>query len=76
MQPSSALRLRGFVPVELVRHEAVAGRADTPAHAGRSAAAVTDLTAGGGPWPDSADARPDPVAARADPGTLFLDADL
>ncbi len=66
--PSNALRLRGFVPVELVRREAAVGRTRRPVPTGEPTVAVAVAM--------TAEPGPDPTGAWADPVTLFLDADL
>lgn len=65
--PSPALRLRDFVPVELVRREAAVARPRKRLAGGEPAAPAAPATAG--PPQDSA-------PAWADPFTLFVDADL
>jgi hypothetical protein len=68
--PSPALRLRGFVPVELAQHRAARAAARRPVHA-TGATAPADVR----PIPDAA---PEPVPAPtwSDRGTLFAEADL
>jgi len=66
--PSPALRLRGFVPVELVRREAAAAdRASAPAEVATDAPVRR---------PAATIAAPDPSPAWADRVTLFADAEL
>lgn len=71
-QPSPSLRLRGFVPVELVRHRATRAAGQAAPRASRRA----------GPTPDGPQAAPDPTPdpqpapSWAERVTLFADAEL
>jgi hypothetical protein len=75
---SPALRLRDFVPVELVRREAAAGRAagGGGGRAVATAGAREPAAAGSSAARDIAQPRPDAVSATADRVTLFADAEL
>ncbi len=68
--PSPALRLRGFVPVELVRRDTAVAPRRRPVAAGEPGEPVVQAL------PAAPEPRPDPGHGWADPFTLFVDADL